>query len=107
MSVKNKKIKLMPDYDCWCLWNTEPVHDEDYNLNPNALPLSDNLKLDLSKWEELYDSTLNRNDPINSGFKTEVDQKVFDEIGLNLFQRLKQELSDFHIEYINNCVVVK
>lgn len=89
----------MPDYECWSIWNLEPIDNEDYNIDPSNLPIPDDLKLRLSKWEDLYDATLNKNDPLNSGFKTENERKYFNEIGLGLFQSLKVELSDYEVQY--------
>lgn len=99
MSAANKKIKLMPDYQCWSIWNLDIVEGEDYNIDPNTLPISNDLKVKLSEWEGLYDATLDKNDPINSGFKTEFERKNFNDIGISLFDRLRSELLDFEVEY--------
>ena len=48
MSAVNKKIKLMPDYQCWSIWNIDTVEGEDCNIDPNTLPISDDLKVKLS-----------------------------------------------------------
>jgi len=99
MSLVNKKIKLMPDYGCWSIWNLDVADNEDYNIDPSILPLSNELRFRLSEWENLYDATLNKSDPLNSGFKTEIERKQFNDIGLSLFHSLKLELPDYEIQY--------
>jgi hypothetical protein len=90
-----KKIKLMTDYGCWCLWDIENIG----NLDPEKLPISKPLKQSLNLWECEYDATLNRNDPIKSGFKSHESLQAFNKVGGNLFKRLLQELPDSEIFY--------
>jgi hypothetical protein len=90
-----KKIKLMADYECWCLWDMENID----NLDPEKLPISKSLKQSLSLWECEYDATLNRNDPIKSGFKSYESFQTFNTMGNNLFKKLLQELPDSEIFY--------
>ena len=88
-----RNIKLMADYECFAIWDEDTVD----NLNPDDLPISDNLKLKIHQWEETFDATLNRSDPANSGFSGRDDLRQFDEEGLKLWQQLRQELGDEYL----------
>lgn len=92
-----EKIKLMPDYECWCLWDMVGVG----NINPELLPISDTLKKDLNAWEIEYDSTLNWDDPIESGFATEDELVAFNNEGLRLLKNLQTELKDTKFFYMD------
>jgi hypothetical protein len=52
-----KLLKLMPDYQCFPIWNLSPGEYGD--VNPAELPISKVLQLDLSRWAAAYDGTLN------------------------------------------------
>ena len=91
MEKQIKTFKLMPDYQCFCLWETNNNNISD-NIDPNELPISQELKHDLSAWEEKYDATLDWDDPISSGFKSEQEEEQFIKDGENLQKRLQQEL---------------
>jgi len=100
MSEFPKKIKLMPDYECWCLWNLDPTNKDSYNINPDKLPISSALKEKLSKWDQEYQLTFNEEYPPNSGFKTSQDQVRHNRVGNELAQRLQGELGEeYLVEY--------
>lgn len=80
----------MTDYDSWCLWDMETPN----NIDPNKLPISDDLKSDLSKWTAQYDATLMRDNPIASGFSSDKALNEFVRYGWLLFERLKVELPE-------------
>ena len=66
------------------------------------MPISQELKQDLLTWAATYDNTLNHEDPLNSGFRSEEDEQKFRENGIQLHQRLQKELGEevivtFHI----------
>lgn len=81
----------MADYECWPLW--EPGGDP-YPLEASSLPLSPWLQESLRHWAEVYDATLDRQDPASSGFFTELERQKFIQDGLALRQRLQDELGD-------------
>ena len=83
-------LKLMADYDCYPLWKASP--GQVGNVNPEDLPLSTTLKADLLAWAGMYNATLNRNDPRQSGFKDEDQQEEFRKRGEELGERLNLEL---------------
>lgn len=92
-----RKLKLMADYDCWPLWE---AGKEVGNVNPEELPLSDELKSRLQAWAEQYDQTLNRLDLASSGFVDLRTRKHFENEGALLCKQLQAELGDaFEVEY--------
>ena len=89
----------MADYECWPLW--EPGADL-YALEPTSLPISAHLQERLWRWAEVYDATLNREDPASSGFSSEAERQEFIRDGLTLHQRLQNELGDdFKVAYFD------
>ena len=92
MEKQIQTFKLMPDYQCFCLWEMgQNIYE---NTDPNKLPISQELKRDLSAWEKKYDDTLDEEYPPDSGFKSEQEEKQFKKDGENLQKRLQQELGD-------------
>lgn len=102
MSNLPKRMKLMPDYECWCLWDMDSgKKDRLYNVDPKTLPLSSGLKADLEKWEDEFDAILVRDNPIESGFETPAAEHAFVEIGWKLLARLSAELSEIEFYYFD------
>lgn len=87
-----KLIKLMPDYQCYLLWEYDELGLVG-NLNPEDLPISKVLIDKLILWSDIYDETLCLDDPINSGFKSIENEKKFQLLGEELFKSLREELS--------------
>ncbi|MDX8237708.1 hypothetical protein SLL78_05125 [Acinetobacter pittii] len=88
-----KLIKLMPDYQCYPLWEYDELGLV-ANLNPEDLPISKVLIDKLILWSDMYDENLYLDDPINSGFKSIEDEKKFQLLGEELFKSLREELID-------------
>ena len=85
-----KHIKLMPDYQCFPLWDLTP--DAYGDLDPKALPISELLQGQLMDWARTYDQTLNWQDPARSGFVTVEAKNSFEAEGLRLANQLREEL---------------
>lgn len=89
------KIRLSLEYMCSSVWLVFPDGGLD-DIGPDKLPISDNLKHDITKWNRIYQATLDQNYPPDSGFSSEPANKLlweaFHEEGQILFARLKQEL---------------
>jgi hypothetical protein len=77
-----RTIKLMADYGCFPLW--EPSSEE-YNVDPNGLPISEELKSALMSWADKYDVILNQEDPASSTFASNVEKKAFEKEGEMLY----------------------
>ena len=84
-----KRLKLMTDSGCFPLWGDS---EEGYNHDPNDLPLSAELKADLSSWAASYDRTLNDDYPPDSGFASPEEEDAFEAEGLRLWQELQTQL---------------
>jgi hypothetical protein len=86
-----RRIKLMPDYDCWPLWET----GEDVgNIDPASLPISERLQERLEAWARRYDETLNRENPATSGFASSEVESSFEKEGVALCAALMAELGE-------------
>ncbi|WP_066637399.1 hypothetical protein [Bordetella sp. H567] len=80
----------MADYQCHPLWDMSPGAYGD--IDPNMLPISDQLKRKLADWARAFDETLNMADPANSGFKTSEAAAAFKAQGVQLAGQLQHEL---------------
>jgi hypothetical protein len=87
-----RAIKLMADYQCSPLWEASPGVIG--NIDPGQLPISERLRRDLTEWADRYNSTLNHSDPAQSGFPNDSARAEFKHKGLELGERLKNELGD-------------
>lgn len=85
-----RKIKLMPDYQCYPLWALDEEALD--NLNPQTLPLSSETIWRLEDWAKRFDSWMNWDDPTSSIEPSTKAVVAFDEEGRRLWQRLIQEL---------------
>jgi hypothetical protein len=85
-----RALKLMADYECWPLWEASPGVVG--NMDPEHLPISQNLKDRLFQWADDFDATLDRDDPRQSGFPTAEDEAEFRERGAKLGAELQAEL---------------
>jgi hypothetical protein len=93
-----RNIKLMADYECFALWDEDAVD----NLNPDDLLISDHLKLRIHRWENMFDATLDRSNPANSGFSTTNELQRFDEEGIDLWVCIRRELGeDYVVRYFS------
>ncbi len=95
MPKSKSKMKLMPDYQCWCVWDM----DDPDNVNPDTLPISGELKQRLHLWECAFDETLDLVDHTNIGFRSERQYSEFYDLGWELFFRLQAELPEFEWWY--------
>lgn len=85
----------MADYGCFPLWGTS---GEVGNIDPNDLPLSQELRQRLADWARAFDQTLNQDYPPDSGFKNEADAVEFKQQAIRLTGQLREELgSEFEV----------
>jgi hypothetical protein len=84
----------MADYHCWPLWRDDEVG----NVDPELLPLSDDLKARLNGWQAEYDRSFNIDDPANSPGVD--DPEAFDVRERELAIDVAAELgSEFKVRY--------
>ena len=87
-------IKLMPEYGSFPIWRCNDIR---YVVEPEELPISESLKQALQEWANVYDNTIDMNDPASAGFKSNMEMEIFEKIGLELWKQLKTELGDGYI----------
>ena len=85
-----RTIKLMADYQCSPLWEASPGLIG--SIDPESLPISDELCAALTAWGYAFDETLNFSDPASSGFLTKQQHLEFIAQGDKLAARLRSEL---------------
>ena len=94
----HKRLKLMPDYECFALWDIDGVE----NVDPARLPISGGLKERIGRWEDEYDNTLNQDDPTASGFRSLDEENSFDREGRLIWEELKKELGEsYDVRYFS------
>jgi hypothetical protein len=96
-----KKLKLMADYQCHPIW----IAAEEggfKNINPATLPLTQKTIERLQEWSNIYNSSLNLEDPHNSGFLNDQETTDFELEGILLWRRLREELGyDYEVSYFS------
>ncbi|MTJ14578.1 hypothetical protein FJR11_18755 [Anabaena sp. UHCC 0187] len=85
------KIKLMADYGCYPLWwaSSDKVGD----IDPETIPLSEETISRLEKWADIYNATLNWQDPGNSPDLSPEEAAAFEQEGISLWKQLQKELA--------------
>jgi len=88
-----RKLKVMADYGCWPLW--EEV--DGTNVDPEVLPLSDDLISGLHAWQGEFDASLDEEYPPDSKLP---DEAAFDRRGRELALELDRRLGPtFRVRY--------
>ncbi|MCL7456258.1 hypothetical protein ACIBVK_28625 [Micromonospora echinofusca] len=90
----------MADYECYPTWLTGSAGVG--NVDPAELPISNGLAAALLQWAQIYDGTLDRDDPASSGFPDADQEADFYVAGHELARRLAAELSGrYTVEYFD------
>ncbi|MGX1880969.1 hypothetical protein [Streptomyces sp. NPDC055287] len=86
-----RQVRLAADYDCHPVWvrGSDGVSN---NVAPGELPVDPGLAGELERWGDAYDATLNRDDPVASGFPSARDEAAFAERGAQLARELARQL---------------
>jgi hypothetical protein len=85
-----RHLKVMPDYQCWPLWDV----DEPDNVDPASLGITPALQARLRAWAELFEEGFDWDDPGNSPPRPPAWQEAFDAEGRRLVADLQVELGD-------------
>jgi hypothetical protein len=94
-----KVLKLMPDYHCFPLWKAD---GEIGNVDPDDLPLTNDLKAALRAWASAYDKTLNQEYPPDSGFTSPAEEEAFESEARRLKEELRAQLGpDYKVVYFS------
>lgn len=98
--VKRRRLRLSAEYFCFPVWEVYDGGVQD--IDPQTLPVSDQLKCDLVEWQKLHQSSYNDEYPPDSQFLTKDDELKFRQQRLVLCKRLKHELGEqFDIECLS------
>lgn len=100
-----RTLKLMTDYQCYPLWEASP--GEVGNIDPNSLPLSTSLRDQLMDWADVYDKTLNWEDPATSGFTSVDAVDEFKAQGMRLADQMREELGSEFVVVVKVNASVK
>jgi hypothetical protein len=92
--------RVAADYGCYATWRRAP-DGALVNVSPAELPVPETLQVALMRWAEVYDATLDREDPMNSGFATDLEHEMFASWGRALAELLALAL-DHDIEYFDD-----
>lgn len=100
MDASASTVRVMADYECYPTWLTGSAGVD--NVDPAELPISGELATALLQWAQKYDATLDRDDPVSSGFPDADQEADFYAAGHKLARRLAAELSGRHpVEYFD------
>src|SRR5580704_13813220 len=95
-----KQLKLMAEYECWPLWVRESELKISDNIHPAELPLDADTVQRLLNWAAAFDSTLNQDDPMSSGFPNPGACRAFEEEGERLWIQLRNHLQpDYEVRF--------
>lgn len=90
----------MAEYESFPLWQNNSAGPG--NVDPASLPISPELAQELLDWADIYDRTLNRSDPLASGFPNPAAEDDFYALGESLARRIAVELGpQYSVEYFD------
>jgi hypothetical protein len=93
-------IKVMAEYESFPLWQRDSSGTT--NVDPTTLPISPGLAQELMRWADAFDGTLNRSDPVASGFSDPAVEDAFYAKGQRLARRLADHLAGrYAVEYFD------
>jgi hypothetical protein len=96
-----QRIKLMPEYNCYPLWD----RDDGGDIEPWELPLSEATIERLLNWQKIYDGIIDWDDPASAGFASEQEKIAFEIEGISLWKQLQKELGDeYEIAYFSQLL---
>lgn len=100
MDTNKNAVKVMAEYESFPLWRTNSGGPA--NIDPASLPISDELAQALLDWADSYDRTLDRDDPLSSGFPDAAAENYFYAQGEQLARQLAAELGpNYAVEYFD------
>jgi len=96
-----QRIKLMPDYSCYPLWD----RDDGGDIEPWELPLSEATIERLLNWQKIYEGIIDWDDPASAGFASAQEEIAFEREGISLWKQLQKELGDeYEIVYFSQLL---
>lgn len=86
-------VRLRCDWGAWPTWRYSEVAGNE-NIAPEALAISEAMKLSIECWDEWFQSSFVPDDPRESGFSRPQVQARFMEMGHRIAAQLSKELGD-------------
>jgi len=100
LDANKQTVRVMAEYESFPLWQANS--DGPANVDPASLPISSELAQTLLDWADDYDRTLNRDDPLASGFPDATAEENFYAQGERLARQLAAELGPHYaVEYFD------
>jgi len=98
-----KRVRLMAEYNAYPLWSLETSSIGP--INPDDLPLSKETLFLLQGWSKKYQTQLNIADPTNSAYFNQDELIEFENEGIRLWLKLREELfAEFEVEYFSEIM---
>lgn len=91
----------MSEYQCSPLWkeNIDGFYEPLEIIDVKGL--SNLLTNRLEIWRKKFESTYNEINPIESGFTNDIELEAFEKEGVELWEELRRELSNYHIVFFS------
>lgn len=103
MVTGEKVLRVLADYDCWALWISAPPRMENIDPAGPEFALSPALVSELNGWADEYTATLNRDDPMASGFSSEAAEREFSSRGRRLAEEVRAQVgTDWRVTYYDS-----
>ena len=71
----------MPEYECYPIWISENGGMFE-NTNPRELKISETLKNQIENWDNKFEKTYNKMNPMDSGFIDKSEKLAFEKEGV-------------------------
>jgi hypothetical protein len=85
-----KKLRLAAEYMASPFF--DPAVETMRHVEIGELPISEELKRELSEWDEAYQATFNEDDPSASDLLTEEEIQAHNRVGKELAEKIQSEL---------------
>lgn len=103
VTAKSGTLRVLADYDCWALWPSTKRGTENVDPADPRLGLSPALARDLNRWADEYTATLDRADPMASGFPSEAAEQDFVAQGRHLAEELRAQVGpEWRVTYYDS-----
>jgi len=94
------QFRLAADYHCYPTWRRRGDGVRE-NVAPGSLALPSQLVVELIRWAEVFDRTLDSADPMSSGFATVSEHGLFVRWGYSLGQAMAVSLRS-EVQYFDD-----
>ncbi len=93
-------IKIMPEIGCFPIWIGSDSYVEE-NVKIDDVCSDMKLISAFNDWDNMYQDAYDLSDPLSSGFSDKETLIEFEKIGVSLWRKLSDDLSNVNIEYFS------